>query len=386
MQAVLFTAAMLLTAVEASLGNHLQSGVLYRSLLLVCASMLLGVGVYLFALNRLLNYLRDGAYKLPLVLSTFLATLAGFGWLGYALDPQISAWLVGGGFALFGIGELRRVWIYHRSLGAPPVAQRGPKVDWRRPVTTTDLQIVHFQAPLVGWSGRPFRVVQLSDFHLSEKLPLAYFEDVVQQANRAQADMVFITGDFVTGLGCIDQVPGLLQGLQSRCGIYAVLGNHDYWADKAQVVEAVQRGGVQMLGTSIQRVSLGGGQDIWLVGCDAPWSAARWQAPELLAGQCVIGLSHSADYIYPISRAGVKAVFAGHFHGGQFQLPVLGPVLVPSRYGRRFYRGHFMVNGTHLFVSTGIGCAEPALRVYCPPDILVVDFTPAETPVPGRPG
>lgn len=378
MQAVIFT------PVEVAWGSYLPR------LLLAGASVLLGVGVYLIALNRLLNYLRDGAYKFPLVLSTFLATLASFGWLGFMLDPRLSAWLVGGGFVLLGMGELRRIWIRRRSLGEPPVAQCGPKPNWRRLLTTTDLQIVHYQAPLDSWRGRPFRVVQLSDFHLSKRLPLAYFEMAVQQANQAQADMVFITGDFVTGLGCIEQLPGLLQGLQSRCGIYGILGNHDYWADAEQVVEAAQRGGIQMLQGGGQQVDLGDGQSVWLVGCDAPWSGERCQVPEIQTGQCVIGLSHSADYIYPLSRAGVKAVFSGHFHAGQFQLPVLGPVLVPSRYGRRFYQGHFMVKGAHLFVSAGIGCAEPALRLYCPPEMLVVDFTPLvtlpEPPAPGTPG
>jgi predicted MPP superfamily phosphohydrolase len=359
---------------------------LHRSVLLAGASMFLGVAVYLFALNRSLNYLRDGGYKFPLVVSTFLVMLASFGWLGYVLDPRFSAWLVGGGFGLLGLGEVRRMWIYSRSLGDPPVAQNGPALDWRKPVTTTALQGVHFKVPLAGWSGQPFRVVQLSDFHLNKRLPRAYYEAAVQQANQAQADLVFITGDFVTGLDCIEQLPGLLQGLHSRCGVYGILGNHDYWAGAKQVVEAAQRGGVQMLPLEGREVDLGHEPTIWLAGCDAPWSKERCQIPEIPAGQCVIALSHSADYIYPLSRAGVKAVFSGHFHAGQFQLPILGPVLVPSRYGRLFYRGHFMVKGTHLFVSAGIGCAEPALRLYCPPDILVVDFTSAGSSAPDRPG
>ena len=36
--------------------------------------------------------------------------------------------------------------------------------------------------------------------------------------------------------------------------------------------------------------------------------------------------------------------------------------------------GHFVVEGTHLFVSAGIGADAPALRVWCPPEIFVVDF------------
>ena len=55
----------------------------------------------------------------------------------------------------------------------------------------------------------------------------------------------------------------------------------------------------------------------------------------------------------------------------------LGALLVPSRYGRRFDQGHFLVEGTHLFVSAGIGADAPPLRLWCPPELVVVDLLPA---------
>jgi predicted MPP superfamily phosphohydrolase len=67
-------------------------------------------------------------------------------------------------------------------------------------------------------------------------------------------------------------------------------------------------------------------------------------------------------------------VFAGHTHGGQFRIPFLGPLLMPSRYGRRFDQGHFVVEGTHLYVSAGVGADAPNLRLWCPPDLVVVDL------------
>jgi len=53
-------------------------------------------------------------------------------------------------------------------------------------------------------------------------------------------------------------------------------------------------------------------------------------------------------------------------------------VVVPSAYGRRFDHGHFVVHGTHLFVVSGIGVIGPPFRVYCQPDIFVIDVVGVE--------
>ena len=85
-------------------------------------------------------------------------------------------------------------------------------------------------------------------------------------------------------------------------------------------------------------------------------------------------LSHTADNIYALNRAGADAVFSGHYHAGQIRVPGLGSLVVPSMFGRRFDHGHFNVDGTHLFVTAGIGSA-PALRIYCKPDVYIVDIS-----------
>ena len=55
------------------------------------------------------------------------------------------------------------------------------------------------------------------------------------------------------------------------------------------------------------------------------------------------------------------------------EFPGWGALVVPSKYGRRFDHGHFVINGTHLFVTAGVGSAEPPLRLWCQPDIFIVD-------------
>jgi uncharacterized protein len=93
------------------------------------------------------------------------------------------------------------------------------------------LSIETLTVPIVGLADRlnGIKVVQLSDFHydgwlLSDRL----LNQAIAASNRAQPDLVVLTGDYVTHTpDPIERLAERLQGLQSRTGIYAVLGNHD---------------------------------------------------------------------------------------------------------------------------------------------------------------
>ena len=122
------------------------------------------------------------------------------------------------------------------------------------------------------------------------------------------------------------------------------------------------------------RVPVGDGRHTLIVGCDSPWSSPTsppiaWPAP----GELALLLTHTPDNVYRLSRLGYVVIFAGHYHGGQIRVPGLGSLVVPSKYGRRFDHGHFVVNNTHLFVTAGVESVEPPLRLWCQPDVFIVD-------------
>ena len=81
-----------------------------------------------------------------------------------------------------------------------------------------------------------------------------------------------------------------------------------------------------------------------------------------------IVLSHTPDQFYRLASWGVELVLAGHTHGGQYRLPLVGPVLMPSVYGRRFDRGFFRRGRTVMSVSQGVGAEHP-LRIGCTPEV-----------------
>lgn len=359
---------------------------MFLSLLFTALGLAVGLALYLAVINRILSYMRHSISK-PLVSLVLLLTLtAGFGALGFA-GGQAGRWIISLVVIGLVVGEIYLFWLRSRHVGSPPVARHGPKPSVLRPITTTDLAMIHYTVPIHPAmqrnpedashclpSDRRLRVVHVSDLHVNDRLGPEYYPSIMRQVSQAKPDLIFITGDFVTELEFASQLPDLLSLLHSRYGVFAILGNHDHWAGALEVTQAVRSAGVEVIGNGSQRLSLDGALNLTLLGCEEPWSPDRWTPPIIANGDLTLALSHSADQVYRLSQAGADAVFSGHYHAGQFQLPLLGPVLVPSRYGRRFYQGHFMIGRTHLFVSAGAGASNPPLRVYCPPDIIVVDF------------
>jgi predicted MPP superfamily phosphohydrolase len=231
-----------------------------------------------------------------------------------------------------------------------------------------------------GSSGETIKVVQLSDFHYSPRLPFGYFRSAVEKAIREEPDLVLLTGDFVTFPEDAARLPTLFAGLSGRLGIFATLGNHDYWAGSGPVIEALRQADIPLITNDCVRLPLWEGACLRLCGIDDPWGEPPWKPPQLYRGDLNLMISHSADNIYRLRQYPYSAVFSGHFHAGQVRIPGFGALVLPSRYGRRFDHGHFRFKNdtpasqTHLFVSAGVGSATPLLRIYCQPDIFVVNF------------
>ena len=332
--------------------------------------------LFLLLLNRVLIGMKDGPAKPVAIVFSFLALTGTAVGLGAAAP---SAWAIAPLIILAatGLGEARRAWIRWRCRGEPPAARASAAISLRRPITTTDLAVARYELRLPHWRGPALRIAHISDLHLNSRLPATYYRSVIAQVTQAQPDLVFFTGDFVTRVEFAPGLTPLLAGVRSRWGVFAVLGNHDFWAGETATAAAVQAAGVTLLADRGQVVHAGDGAEVLLCGYEAPDGADGWHRPEVRPGQLAIALTHTPDNIYRLSQLGFSAVFAGHYHAGQVRLPGLGALVVPSAYGRRFDHGHFVVNGAHLFVTAGVGAAFPPFRLYCQPDLFIVDVSSA---------
>jgi hypothetical protein len=330
--------------------------------------------LWLIAVNRWAMNWTDGPLKTATFVGGFLLLVGAAVWLGSA--HRSSRWTVVP-FAVLGlvvVGEVRRAVLCRGLRGEAPVSVNPPARNGWRPVTTTDLAVIRHRVMVPGLRGDRLRVVQLSDLHVTDQLPYDYYVGALETAARQQPDLLFLTGDFVSTRRRVDLVEGLLaRRLSARLGVFGVLGNHDFWTDSSAVRRVLERLGVHLLSGQCHRLTLSGGATVQLCGTERPWGV-RLDAEAVSEADLTLVLSHNPDNVYELASLGATAVFGGHYHGGQFRIPGLGAFVVPSRYGRRFDRGRFRIARTDLFVSSGVGVDMPALRIYCRPDILVVDF------------
>jgi uncharacterized protein len=244
------------------------------------------------------------------------------------------------------------------------------------------------------------KLVQLSDFHydglrLSEKM----LENAIAFSNEAEPDLVVLTGDFVTDDPTpIHQLVHRLKHLQSRCGIYAVLGNHDihYNKSKTEITTALNSIGIHVLWNEIAYPL---GKELPIVGLADYWSREFNPAPvmnQIDSATPRIVLSHNPDTAKILQQWRVDLQLSGHTHGGHIVIPGVGPVIVyykkvlkilPKKLRRwvpflrgdcskvvRYWewaQGFHQVGANQLYVNRGLGTYFPG-RLFCPPEVTVI--------------
>jgi len=328
-----------------------------------------GLCLFLLLLNRHLILIPDSRLKSPIILLSFLLVTGGAASFGWTHPHRPWVFVPIAVLALIIVGEIRRAVIRRSSAGSPYVDTTPCPIRLTRPFTTTDLVCRHYEVSCPNWRGPEFSIVHLTDLHIDPRM-LDFYEQVFGVAEQHHPDLVFITGDFVSKRESLPALRQLLRPL-GKHGTFGVLGNHDYWTDADSVRSAVRDSGITLLANESTTVSVAG-EPIRISGLDYPWDRSEESVPASEPGELHLVLSHTPDNIYRISRSGPDCVFSGHYHAGQVRVPLVGSIVVPSVYGRRFDHGHFVVNGVHLFVAGGIGAASPPFRIYCQPDVFIV--------------
>jgi len=232
----------------------------------------------------------------------------------------------------------------------------------------------------LSWPARPLRIAILTDLHVGSPFNgLAKLRRVVDQTNAARPDVICILGDLVIQgvLGgrfvSPEAIATELKRLHSPSGTVAVLGNHDGWLDHDRVKAAVEQSGIRVLEDTAARLETPAGR-VWVAGVSDLWTGRHDLDAALAAvtgDEPVLLLTHNPD-IFPEVPPRVTLTLAGHTHGGQVWLPLLGRPIVPSRFGQRFAAGHIVENGRHLFVVTGLGTSIIPVRFLVPPAVTML--------------
>ena len=246
-------------------------------------------------------------------------------------------------------------------------------------VQRVDVAIAGLPAAFEG-----YRVLQLTDIHASRLLTGDWVASVVAESNALRPDLVVITGDLVDGSvrARAHDVRALAQ-LQARDGVIAITGNHEYYAQYAQWMQAFRALGMQVLENSHTEVTRGDAAltiagvtdpvaaDYGLPGpnLDAALAGARPGAPVIL-------LDHRPGAAAANAAKGVALQLSGHTHGGH----IIGMDQLVKRANGGYVSGRYNVAGMTLYVSNGAGLWPGfAARIGVPSEIT--EFTLRRTTV-----
>lgn len=216
-----------------------------------------------------------------------------------------------------------------------------------------------------AWDG--VTIAHFSDSHFRGSVSEDWFAAVANHIAVGNPDLIVFSGDLLDDPRRRAWVPATFGKLSAPWGCWYILGNHDWLQEAEASRAALEAAGWQPLAGRVVELRREGA-GLLLAGSEAPWMPPRPEVDGLPPGGFRILVSHSPDEIGWARRNGFQLMFAGHTHGGQIRLPLLGPVFSPSRYGVRFSAGEFFVDPTLLVVSRGLSGRDP-LRYGCPPQI-----------------
>ncbi len=305
--------------------------------------------------------------------------LAGYGTLcivlGLIVVPAITVWRLVRRPPAVLVGNDTDLFDVEKQLGYKPVGRgkRHREIAARLPLNQlfqVEFSVRTFRLPQLpaAWDG--LSILHLSDLHLCGIPDRVFYERVIARCREWDPDLVAVTGDIIDSDEHHRWIVPLMGRLRWREAAYAILGNHDSYRDPSLVRRRLRRIGMRVLGNSWERTTVRG-VPLVVVGNEIPWFRPAADLTECPSGVFRLCLSHTPDQIAWAKGNHIDLVLAGHVHGGQIRVPVIGSLFVPSRYSRKYDCGSFHEPPTVMHVSRGLAGQHP-LRFNCRPEVTKV--------------
>ncbi|WP_235514901.1 metallophosphoesterase [Sphingomonas sp. Leaf25] len=267
-------------------------------------------------------------------------------------------------YAIATIAALLAAWGVWNAIRVPPVK---------------DVEIV---VPGLSSEFDGYRLVQLTDLHISRLFPGGWTRAVVDRANAAGADLIVVTGDFIDGSVAMrrsDVAP--LADLRAPDGVYAIPGNHEYFFDYGDWMRHLTGLGMRMLPNAHTVLRRGDAQLVLAGVTDLSAPGVGQAGPDLdaalagsPAGVPVLLLDHQPKEARRAAARGVAVQLSGHTHGGMIR--GLDRLVAPANNG--FVSGRYAVGGMTLYVNNGTALWPGfALRLGVPSELTRITLRTA---------
>jgi uncharacterized protein len=252
-------------------------------------------------------------------------------------------------------------------------------------------RIVRMEIALRRWPARleGFSIALLSDFHYDRYFSVHPLHASIDMVNDLRPDLIALTGDFVSvslfskndkeAAIAAEPCARLLRQMNAPLGLWAVLGNHDFYSDPQRVTADLRAQGIQVLANQSVAIERNGAR-FWLAGVNdvlsgtANLTSALHDVP---AEEATVLLAHEPDYADYVSHYAVDLQLSGHSHGGQVRLPFLPPLYLPDL-ARKYVRGQYKIGPLTLYTNSGLGTVGLPVRLNCPPELTLVTLRQGE--------
>lgn len=239
---------------------------------------------------------------------------------------------------------------------------------------------LHLQSPHRRLHGT--RIAHISDLHYSRTVSSSYLRRCINRINLLDVDVVVLTGDYITydirGKNR-ERVAAMLGDIESRFGVYACLGNHDYGICSLPVrrreyllrrlIRGMESRGITVLRNESTVLDIDG-HPLWFVGL-GDLRAGDFQPHKAFAevptDQVSIALVHNPRGVEHLGEFAANAVVSGHTHGRKAKSSVGLPWTIDER---RFHAGLYEVEGKKLYVNRGLGRVG-RIRLNARPEITI---------------
>lgn len=218
------------------------------------------------------------------------------------------------------------------------------------------------------------KIAIITDLHLGRKfITPKKLDYIVKLVNKQNPNIIFFLGDldplsmyeahFSEG-SAIES----LSDLNAPLGKFAVLGNHDYEPENI-AKDILNKSNFIILEDEVFNLKYKG-EVIQIIGLKDLWWGGDIFNIKYNNSLTTILLSHNPD-IFPKVKNFADLTLAGHTHGGEVSISLIGPLYVPSKYHQKYAKGIITENNHTLFVSSGIGTLSQ-FRFCNPPEISIL--------------
>lgn len=231
------------------------------------------------------------------------------------------------------------------------------------------IEVTHHRisAPL----SSPLKLAHLTDIHARDVGRRE--RQLVEILRTEEPDLIVITGDTIVAGYTPEGFSRVLEQFDAPLGVWFVLGNWEHWQSAPMNQSFYEAAGVRLLLNHGELVR----GDVWLAGFD-DLSAGQPYLEVALSGRppdvFTIALFHSPAYFDHVAGR-CHLALAGHTHGGQVRLPLLPPLWLPPGCGS-YVEGWYERNGSHLYVSRGVGTSVMPVRLFCRPEVAMITIGP----------